>query len=92
MTTNDAPSEDRSNWPVRIHALGQETCDGEETTAEQRLSMMWELVTQAWGIAGKAIPTYSREETPVRFGRMDEMEHHQSPRASGTQSGAVDPQ
>jgi hypothetical protein len=62
----DASNTDRSNWPIRVSRLGDDADDALDTTAEQRLSMMWELVTQAWAIAGRAIPDYDRAHTPVR--------------------------
>lgn len=56
----------RANWPIRATTLGDEAPAVDGSTAEQRLAMMWELVVQAWAIAGKAIPDYDRAHTPVR--------------------------
>ena len=56
----------RANWPIRVTRLGDESADADDTTAEQRLAMMWELVTQAWAVAGMKIPDYDRAHTPVR--------------------------
>jgi len=39
----------------------------EAALAEQRLASMWELVEQAWALAGRTIPDYRRDETPVRI-------------------------
>jgi hypothetical protein len=35
------------------------------TTTEQRLEMVWALTLESWTLAGREIPAYSREETPV---------------------------
>lgn len=56
----------RASWPIKSTSLHDEGETGDGTTAEQRLAMMWELVVQAWGIAGKKIPDYDRAHTPVR--------------------------
>jgi len=59
---------DRSHWPVRKFALGSEPGDdlSAETTAEERLQMVWQLTLEAWSLAGLPMPTYTRCETPVR--------------------------
>lgn len=62
----EAKHTDRSRWPIRVSRLRDDASDVLETTPEQRLAMMWELVTQAWAIAGRAIPDYDRAHTPVR--------------------------
>lgn len=63
----------RAGWPVAVYRLGQEpAADG--TTAEQRLSMMWELVVQAYAIAGRAIPDYERAHVAIQVRRRDEAE------------------
>jgi len=62
----EARNTDRSNWPIRVSRLGDDDDDAFDTTAEQRLAMMWELVTQARAIAGRAIPDYDRAHAPVR--------------------------
>lgn len=36
------------------------------TTAKERLEMMWPMTVDAWTLAGKKIPDYSRDKTPVR--------------------------
>ena len=55
----------RKDWPVVVRRLGDEE-PVDETTPEQRIAMMWELVVQAWAIAGKPIPDYDRAHMPVR--------------------------
>ena len=64
-TDADDRRDARADWPVTIAKLGHET-DDPVATADARLAMMWELVTQAWGIAGKQLPEYDREHAPVR--------------------------
>jgi hypothetical protein len=56
----------RANWPIRIGRLGDEAVGAAGLTPEQRIGMMWELVVQAWAVAGKPIPDYDRAHTPVR--------------------------
>jgi hypothetical protein len=58
----------RHNWPIRRASLDD---DGREelcaaTTPEERVAMMDALAREAWQIAGKPFPTYSREDTPIR--------------------------
>ena len=57
----------RRSWPVRVYRLGAEPGDdlGPTTTAEARLAMMWPLALEAWTLAARPVPTYSRAETPV---------------------------
>jgi hypothetical protein len=64
----DARARDRTRWPVRRAPLGQEPDDdlALRTTPIERVLMMWPLARDAWILAGKPIPTYRREETPVR--------------------------
>lgn len=71
------PPEDRAaaraDWPIRVRQLGD---DDEtilhDTTPEQRIGMMWELVVQAWAVAGIPIPDYERHEMPVRITRLQD--------------------
>jgi hypothetical protein len=59
----------RAHWPVRRALLGQEPADDIDTrtTPVERVLMMWPLARDAWIMAGKPIPTYSRETTPARL-------------------------
>lgn len=71
MARNDQDQETRAaardNWPVRVYRLGEEPEDDlSETTPEQRLAMIWELSVDAWTLAGRPFPEYSRAESPVR--------------------------
>ena len=65
----------RANWPVTLTRLGEET-PPTTTTVHERLAMMWELVTQAWAVAGKPLPDYERHNAPVRVLRNGDTEHH----------------
>lgn len=58
----------RGSWPIRVYRLGGEPGDDltATTTAAERLAMVWPLTLEAWAMAGKALPTYSRGETPIR--------------------------
>ena len=38
-----------------------------ETTAEERLEMMWPLALDAWTLAGLPLPDYPRGAAPVRL-------------------------
>jgi hypothetical protein len=58
---------DRSAWPVRRFDLGDEPLDdlSASTTPEQRLDMVGTLTLDSWALSGRAVPAYSRPETPV---------------------------
>lgn len=60
-------SVDRSAWPVRRFALGEEPGDDLSltTTPSERVAMVWPLTLDAWALAGREMPAYSRTETPV---------------------------
>lgn len=62
----------RRDWPVRKFRLGEEPSEdlSETTTAGERLGMMWQLSQDAWAMAGKEIPDYAREETPITVRRL----------------------
>ncbi len=61
-------AEARKFWPVRKFRLGEEPDENlsATTTAQERLRMMWPLTVDAWSLAGREIPDYPREKTPVR--------------------------
>jgi hypothetical protein len=40
------------------------------TTAAERLGMMWRLARDAWAVAGRPIPDYPRERTPISKRRL----------------------
>ena len=64
----------RASWPVARHALGQEPGDdlSATTTPAERLAMMWPLACEAWRVAGRSMPTYSRKTIPGRLFRPSE--------------------
>jgi hypothetical protein len=61
----------RAKWPVARHHLGDDPGDdlSEVTTPAERIAMMWPLAVEAWRIAGRSIPTYSRSEISGRLFR-----------------------
>jgi len=60
----------RSSWPVKRVTLGQESDDlSGETTAADRIAMMWPLALEAWRVAGLPIPEYERKDAPSRLVR-----------------------
>lgn len=64
-----AKSQDRSHWPVRRFTLATQPPEdlSGETTAEERLEMMWPLALDAWTLAGLLLPDYPRGAAPVRL-------------------------
>jgi hypothetical protein len=57
----------RSEWPVRVFKLGEEPGDdlSATTSPEERLAMVAALTLEAWTLAGRVIPEYTRGATPV---------------------------
>ena len=39
------------------------------TTAQERLAMVWSLTLEGWALAGRPLPDYSRLHTPVSLRR-----------------------
>ena len=66
---HSAKSQDRSRWPVHRFTLAAQPPEdlSGETTAEQRLEMMWPLALDAWTLAGLPLPDYPRGAAPVRL-------------------------
>ena len=64
----------RQSWPVAVFPLGQEPGDdlSATTTAAERIAMMWPLAREAWAVAGRPLPTYTRKEVPGRLFRPGE--------------------
>jgi hypothetical protein len=61
----------RSNWPVRHYALGEEPADAcADTTAGDRIAMMWPLALEAWKLAGLSIPEAPIGDLPSRIVRV----------------------
>ncbi len=71
MSSEEARRSLRAAWPVRVTRHDAPGADL-DTTPEQRLAMMWELATQAWAMAGRALPDYDRSHTPVSMRRRGE--------------------
>jgi hypothetical protein len=65
-------AEARRSWPVRKYRLGEEPSEdlSATTTAAERLGMMWQLAQDAWAMAGRPIPDYPREQTPISKRRL----------------------
>lgn len=65
----EGDSAARGSWPIRVYRLGFEPGDdlSATTTAAERLAMVWPLTLEAWAVAGKPLPAYSRGETPIRI-------------------------
>ncbi len=61
--------DDRRSWPVRLCRLGAEPPEDLSTitSVAARLAMMWPLALEAWSLAGRELPRYSRRETPLSF-------------------------
>lgn len=60
----------RASWPVRRLALGEESDDlSAQTSATERIAMMWPLALEAWRMAGLPIPNYERRDAPTRLVR-----------------------
>lgn len=57
---------DRREWPIRRYDLGHEPSDDlrPETSASERLAMVWPLTVASWALAGREIPDYERADTP----------------------------
>lgn len=68
MTDREARAAARANWPIRRFRLGEEPADDPRslTTPEERVAVMWQLAKDAWASAGRPIPDYPRERTPIR--------------------------
>jgi hypothetical protein len=62
----------RAAWPVRVAKLGDQVADEPVGSPEDCLGAMWELVIQAWTLAGKPIPEYDRANMPIRKFRRGE--------------------
>lgn len=62
---------DPSNWPVKVYRLGDEPGDNlaAETTADERLEMMWVLRDRMWELTGRPLPGHARRDTPIRIVR-----------------------
>jgi hypothetical protein len=70
----DARCRARAAWPVRRFRLGEEPGDdlSADTTAAERLAMMWPLAVEAWRVSGRDLPDYDRAHIPARIFRPGE--------------------
>lgn len=64
---------DLDRTSVRVFALGDEPRDdlSDSTTAQERLEILRALTERAWRLSGRAFPTYSRRNIPVRVTRVE---------------------
>jgi hypothetical protein len=64
-------ARDRSGWRIRRYALGEEPDDNlaAETTAAERVGMVWELSLRSWLLSGRELPDYDRRCAPGRVVR-----------------------
>ncbi len=62
-------AEQRSSWPIQKRTLASQASDdlSDETTALERLSMMWELALTGWLLSGRSLPAYERRLAPGRL-------------------------
>ncbi len=61
-------ADGRRDWPVRRQTLGNGSEDlSEQTSATERIAMMWPLALEAWELAGLPIPVYKRADAPSRL-------------------------
>lgn len=58
----------RADWPIRRYPLDAQPDEDlrAETTAAERLAMMWELARRAWLLSGRPLPRYERSSAPGR--------------------------
>jgi len=68
MGSAETAAEARRSWPIRRYRLGEEPSDdlSDVSTAAERLGMMWPLTRDAWRLAGREMPEYTRAEAPGR--------------------------
>jgi len=73
----------RAAWPVVVRQLADSADDDLSalTDPSQRIAMMWPLAVEAWRLAGRALPSYARVDTPSRVFRAGE------PRPGDDESG-----
>jgi hypothetical protein len=64
----------RAAWPVMVRPIDGTADDdlSAVTDPDQRIRMMWPLAVEAWLLAGRSLPTYTRAETPSRVFRAGE--------------------
>ena len=77
MDTRDSAAQRRAArtaWPIARFAVGDESANdiSADTTAAERIAMMWPLAETAWKLAGRPLPTYDRKNIPARMFRPGE--------------------
>lgn len=60
----------RAAWPVAVRRLREAVPPRMFGTPASRLRAVEELTEQCWVLAGKSLPSYARDETPVRVTRL----------------------
>lgn len=60
----------RAAWPVAVRRLREAAPPRMYGTPASRLRAVEELTQQCWALAGKSLPSYTREEIPVRVTRL----------------------
>ncbi|MGA7744308.1 MAG: hypothetical protein WBV96_17965 [Polyangia bacterium] len=71
LSDAEARRRARASWRIAVLPLAADTDDdlSGETTPAQRIAMMWPLAVEAWRLAGRPLPTYSRADLPSRVFR-----------------------
>ena len=62
----------RRQMSVKVYRMGEEPGDdlSASTTAAERLAMVEELSKRMWALTGRATPSYSRSQMPIRVIRL----------------------
>lgn len=63
--------DERATWPIRKRGLRDAAAEdlSAETTPTERLRTMWPLACEAWRLAGRKLPEYTRANVPGRLFR-----------------------
>jgi hypothetical protein len=70
LSDAEARRRARASWRIAVRPLAADDDDlSGETTAAQRIAMMWPLAVEAWRLAGRPLPAYSRANIPSRVFR-----------------------
>ena len=70
---NERTKSDVDRTSVRVFRLGEEPRDdlSDSTSAQERLEILRELTERAWRLSGRAFPTYSRRDIPLRVTQVE---------------------
>jgi hypothetical protein len=67
MDDRETRRKQRQGWPIARTSLAKmDVAVQPDTTAEDRLSIMWRLALDAWTWVPGGVPTYTRAQTPGR--------------------------